>query len=229
MADIEKIKRKIQKIPQGTIVRLGGMTDGFQPCEQVHHVTYETIRELNRRGIGYLIVTKSGLVAEPEYLEILDKSLAHIQISITCLDDKKALTYEHASSPSKRIEAIQRLQCQGFDVAIRLSPVIEEFMDFAALNSIGINRCIVEFLRVNTWIRRWLKDVDFSRYTMRQGNYQHLPLKEKLRIIRKIQIPEITVCEDVTEHYRYWRENLNPNKTDCCNLRIYGSQTEAEK
>lgn len=204
------------------MLRLGGMTDCFQPCEKIHGVTYETICELNRQKIGYLIVTKSSLIAEPKYLEILDRNLAHIQITVTCLDDKKALTYEHASVPSKRIEAIRKLQEQGFDVAIRLSPVIEEFMDFDALNATGIDRCIVEFLRVNTWIKRWLKDVDFSRYVLRQGNYQHLPLEEKLKIIRKIQIPEITVCEDVTEHYTYWRENLNPNKNDCCNLRFYG-------
>lgn len=194
------------------------MTDCFQPCEETYRVTYETICELNRKGIGYLIVTKSSLVAEPEYLEILDRDLAHIQVTVTCLDDKRALTYEHASVPSKRVEAIRKLQDMGFDAAIRLSPVIEEFMDFGELNSLGINRCIVEFLRVNTWIRRWLKGVDFSRYTLSQGNYQHLPLEEKLKIIRKIQLPVITVCEDVTEHYMYWRENLNPNKEDCCNL-----------
>lgn len=28
----------------------------------------------------------------------------------------------------------------------------------------------------------------------------------------------MTVCEDVTEHYLYWRECFNPNPDDCCNL-----------
>ena len=196
------------------------VTDCFQPCEAQHHVTYETIREMNRCGIGYLIVTKSHLVAQPEYLDILDKELAHIQITVTTLDDNRALTYEKASIPSKRIEALQKLQSDGYDVAIRLSPLIEDFMDFNTLNTLKINRCVVEFLRVNSWIKGWLHDVDFSKYNLKQGGYSHLPLAEKQKILKKIKIQEITVCEDVTEHYEYWRDNFNPNRNDCCNLRL---------
>ena len=221
IADIDKIKRNIRKIPPGTILRMGGMTDCFQPFEAEHHVTYETICEMNRCGVGYLIVTKSHLIAQPEYLEILDKDLAHIQITVTTLDDNKALTYEKASIPSKRVEAIKKLQSAGYDVSIRLSPLIEDFMDFDSLNSLGINRCVVEFLRVNSWIKSWLHDVDFSGYRLKQGGYCHLPLEKKMEIIKKIRIPEITVCEDVTEHYEYWRDNFNPNKDDCCNLRLH--------
>lgn len=165
---------------------MGGMTDCFQPFEAEHRVTYETIREMNRCGIGYLIVTKSHMIAQPEYMEILDKRLAHIQITVTTLDDARALTYEKASIPTKRIEAIRKLQDEGYDVSIRLSPLIEEFMDFNMLNSLGINRCVVEFLRVNSWIKGWLKDVDFSRYNLKQGGYVHLPLEDKLEILKKI-------------------------------------------
>ena len=219
-ADIRRIARKVNQLSPGTIIRLGGMTDCFQPCEQEQRVTYHTILEMNRRRVGYLIVTKSALIAEPEYLEILDRSLAHIQITVTCLDDKKTLTYEKASPPSQRVLAIQKLQESGFDVSMRLSPVIEEFMDFEMLNSLDIERCVVEFLRINTWIRQWLKEVDFTKYSLRHGGYCHLPLDEKHKILDKIHIPEKTVCEDVTEHYEYWRKHVNPNREDCCNLRI---------
>ncbi len=117
-ADIRRIARKVNQLSPGTIIRLGGMTDCFQPCEQEQRVTYHTILEMNRRRVGYLIVTKSALIAEPEYLEILDRSLAHIQITVTCLDDKKTLTYEKASPPSQRVLAIQKLQESGFDVSM---------------------------------------------------------------------------------------------------------------
>ena len=118
-----------------------------------------------------------------------------------------------------RIRAIQALQAEGYDVAIRLSPIIEEYMDFDKLNDLGIERCVVEFLRVNSWIKQWFRGVDFSKYTVRQGGYHHLPLKEKQRIVEKIHIPQKTICEDVTEHYQFWRDFVNPNKEDCCNLR----------
>ena len=61
----------------------------------------------------------------------------------------------------------------------------------------------------------------YSGYRLKQGGYCHLPLEKKMEIIKKIRIPEITVCEDVTEHYEYWRDNFNPNKDDCCNLRLH--------
>mgnify|MGYP003299665075 CR=1 FL=1 len=219
VADLHKIENKIKKLPKGTILRLGGMTDCFQPCELEHRITYNTIKLLNKYNIGYLIVTKSHLVANDEYIEILDKRLAHIQVTVTTLDDKKSLEYEKASVPSKRIEAIKKLQEKGFDVAIRLSPIIPEFMDFDKLNSLCIKKCVIEFLRVNTWIKKWF-DIDYSKHTLKQSGYNHLPLEEKIKILDKIHIPVKTVCEDFTEHYEYWRGNVNPNKNDCCNLEV---------
>ena len=81
VADIGKIERRIAKLPADTIIRLGGMTDCFQPLEKKTGVTRQTIMLLNKYGIGYLIVTKSDLICE--YMDILDKQLAHIQISTT--------------------------------------------------------------------------------------------------------------------------------------------------
>ena len=52
-ADIRRIARKVNQLSPGTIIRLGGMTDCFQPCEQEQRVTYHTILEMNRRRVGY--------------------------------------------------------------------------------------------------------------------------------------------------------------------------------
>lgn len=220
VADIPDLKRKINKLPRGTTLRLGGMTDCFQYCEKDYQITYKIIKYLNKRRISYLIVTKNDLVADDEYMQIYDKELCHIQITVTTLDDNlyKKLNYEKAPLPSKRIEAIKKLQDAGFDVAIRLSPIIEDYIDFNKLNSLGINKGIIEFLRVNHWIKKWF-DIDYSRYTLKQSGYNHLELEDKKKILSKIKIPIISICEDVTEHYNYWIDNVNANKEDCCNLR----------
>ena len=55
VADIDRIRRAIRKIRPGEVIRLGGMTDCFQPCELLHRVTYKTIKALNKRRVGYLI------------------------------------------------------------------------------------------------------------------------------------------------------------------------------
>ena len=219
VANIFKIRRKISTLTN-EVIRLGGMTDCFQPIELKYKVTYRTIQALNERRIPYLIVTKSDIVAREEYLKLMDKDLAHIQVTITCFDDDlyKKLDYEKASLPSKRIEAVEKLQAEGFDVQLRLSPFIPEFVDFDKLNAVKCDKMVVEFLRVNTWIKKWF-DIDFSEYTVKQGNYSHLPLKKKLEYIEKIKGKRITVCEDEDTAYEYWREHFNPNKEDCCDLR----------
>ena len=220
VADIAKIENKVKKLPAGTILRLGGMTDCFQPCEALYNVTYETIKILNKYNIGYLIVTKSNMVAEPKYMEIMRKDLAHIQITVTTLSDElyRELDYEKAPLPSRRIEAIEKLHENGFDVQLRLSPCIEEFIDFDKLNKVRCDKILVEFLRANSWIQKWF-NLDYSKYSLKQSNYKHLPLEEKKRILEKIKFKEMTVCEDYTEHYNYWRDNFNHNPEDCCNLR----------
>lgn len=219
VADISKISKEIKKIPKGTVVRLGGMTDCFQPLEKLHRTTYKTIRLLNRRRIPYLIVTKSAMIASEEYVDILDPELAHIQITVTTLDDDLCATYEKASKPSDRIQAIKVLQLLGFDVQLRLSPFIPQYVDFERLNSLGIDKCLVEFLRVNSWIKKWF-DIDYSQYTIKQSGYRHLPLTTKKKYINLITgFKEITVCEDEDEAYQYWKEHFNHNPNDCCNLR----------
>lgn len=214
VADIRKIERKIAKLPQGTIIRLGGMTDCFQPLEENMHVTWETIKLLNQYGIGYLIVTKSDLVCD--YMHILDKDLAHIQITTTWVPCEKAVSTE------RRIKAIETLYEAGFDVAVRLSPYIPQFVDYERLNSIECNKIIIEFLRVNHWIKKWLP-LDYSDYTVKQSGYEHLPLAKKIEYLSKVTgFDEVSVCEDVTEHFEYWKEAVNWNKEDCCNLRRKG-------
>lgn len=224
IASVGKIAKAIDRIKPGSIVRLGGMTDCFQPVEAQHKVTRATIMMLNRARIGYLIVTKSHLVAENEYLRLLDPELAHVQITVTNTDDRVALQYEKCSLSSKRLRALKTLQDAGIDCALRLSPYIPCFIDFDVIRSYEPNKAVIEFLRVNHWTAKWLGGmVDLLPYTQKHGGYLHLPLDEKKKHIERIKeaLPgcQLTVCEDVPEHWQYWRENVNANKEDCCNLR----------
>ena len=216
IGDIAAISRQIREMPR-EVVRLGGMTDCFQPIEKIHKITYKTIRLLNKRRISYLIVTKSAMVAE--YMDILDKDLAHIQITVTTLDDDLCATYEKASPPSERVKAILRLQNAGYDVSLRLSPFIPQYVNMEALNGLGIDKILVEFLRANAWIKKWFT-IDYSEYTVKQDGYMHLPLEKKKQYISLITgFKEMTVCEDEDEAYEYWKHNFNHNPDDCCNLR----------
>lgn len=160
------------------------MTDCFQPLELYNRVTYKIIKYLNKRKIGYLIVTKSSIVSNEEYLKIYDKNLAHFQITITTTNDNKSIQYEKASVPSSRIKSIEKLYESGFDVQLRLSPFIYEYIDFDILNSVKCDKILIEFLRVNHWIKQWF-DIDYSNYTVKHAGYEHLPLETKKEYIKK--------------------------------------------
>lgn len=214
-ADISKALRKVRR---GQVLRLGGMTDCFQPAEDVYGATAQAIRMLNARGIGYLIVTKSDLVARRDYLRLLDPELAHVQVSVTSTDDAPNVFKERAAPPSRRMEAARRLQDAGIDVALRVSPYLPELLDADVLRATGVRKCLVEFLRVNPFIERWLGR-DTSAWTLKSGGYRHLPLAVKRRQLEAFGGFELTVCEDVPEHYDYWTRHVNADPDDCCNLR----------
>ena len=216
VAEADYIMRKLQKVKPGSVLRLGGMTDPFQPIEEKYRATYQLIKMLNARGIEYLIVTKSDLVADPRYMAILDKDLAHVQITVTSTSDEPNCLGEKATPASMRFKAIESLYKAGYDVSVRVSPYIPELVDVARINEMGV-KVLVEFLRVNHWIEKWL-DIDLSEYTLKSGGYKHLPLERKLELLAGFT-GEVSVCEDVPEHYEYFKNNLNANANDCCNLR----------
>ena len=221
VADIDKVKKTInKKLSNGDVVRLGGMTDCFQPLEELVGNTYETIKELNKHRVHYLIVTKSSLVSSSKYIFIYDKNLAHIQISVPSTDDKVLKATDNAPSFKERVNSIEILQDYGFDVSIRLSPFLFETVDFDLLNSVNVDKCLVEFLRVTPKINESIGEfITFENYSIKEGGYRHLPLEKKLEVLDKLDFKEISVCDDVQEHYDYFNKHFNFNPNDCCNLR----------
>lgn len=221
VADLKKVIKKLDEISSGTVLRMGGMTDCFQPIEEELGIAYETIKAMNARDIHYLIVTKSNLISSDKYLAVLDKKLAHIQVTVTTADEKTAREVfgECAPAPELRIRAIETLYEAGFDVAMRVSPFVPELACIERLNQVNVDKCIVEFLRVNSWIEKWLP-IDLKAYRHKEGGYRHLPRHEKAKSIKLLDFPQLSVCEDCDSHYEWWQAFQNPNPKDCCNLRI---------
>lgn len=219
---MREMAKTIKKIPKGSVVRLGGMTDCFQPIERIRRNTYKTIQLLNRRGIHYLIVTKSDLISNPEYLDLMDTRLAHIQVSIPSTDNKTLAATDNAKSFEVRKNTIETLQEQGFDTSLRLAPFLYSTADYEKIHDIKVDKVLVEFLRLKSVAKNSPMNqvLNLNPYTYKEGGYYHLPLKTKLAVLDKLEFDEMSVCEDVESHYNYFKENYNYNPEDCCNLRI---------
>lgn len=50
VAPLLDVQKTIKKLNKGDVVRLGGMTDCFQPIERKYHNTYNAIKMLNKGG-----------------------------------------------------------------------------------------------------------------------------------------------------------------------------------
>ena len=221
VAPLIDVYRTINEIPFGSVVRLGGMTDCLQPIELKYRLTYNAIKLMNKKGIHYLIVTKSDMIANKEYLDILNPNLAHIQVSIPTNDDNILNATDNAPNFESRKDTVETLFDNGFDVSLRLSPFFYETVDYDVINDINVDKCLVEFLRVKPSLKNELKDVvTFNKYTVNEGGYRHLRLSEKLNILNKLEFKQLSVCDDVKEHYNYFKKYLNYNQNDCCNLRL---------
>lgn len=222
VADKDRILKRLDRIQSGTILRLGGMTDPFQEIEGEVHMNRWLIQRLNERGIGYLIVTKGASVTD--CIDVMDRRLAHVQVSYTYTEGKGPEGYDHASLPKDRLRAVEELYKAGIDTQIRLSPYVPQYIDLNEIIESPCDRVLVEFLRINPYIEKALKscDPDFQTapFMAKSGGYRHLPLEYKKALLRPLVDAgkRVTVCEDHDEHYEWFKSNFNPNKDDCCDL-----------
>jgi DNA repair photolyase len=231
VAYITEIEKEISKLSKSEVIRLGGMTDCFQPYEIRERVTYGTIKILNQYRINHIITTKSALVADPGYLKIYDPEIAHFQISISCTSDERAAKYEKCSLVTERIKAAEKLHEMGFDVSLRLSPFLYQFTDEKILNNIKCKKILVEFLKVNHWVAKNF-DYDYSLHTLHYGGHLNLELETKLKALKMIGgFEQCSVGEFVPDHYEYFRLKYNYNPLDCCNIdkRYVGCDSEQMK
>lgn len=148
-------------------LRLGTNTDCFQPIEKKKGVTKRVLEILEDWKYPYIINTKSNLVSESPYLELISNASggAIVQYTIISLNDDIISNLEPtAPLVEKRLESIRKLANQGVHVQVRVSPIIPEVTsrerDFKTLaeraKDMGAKDLIVEFLRYNQQIKKWV-------------------------------------------------------------------------
>jgi DNA repair photolyase len=84
-------------------LRLGSMSDAFMWMDKTYRVTLELLKILKFYRYPYLIFTRSDLVADDEYVGVMDPQLASVQMSISSLNRELTRQIEPgAPAPSKR-------------------------------------------------------------------------------------------------------------------------------
>jgi DNA repair photolyase len=114
------------------VIALGANTDPYQPVERDLGITRGILGVLAEHEHPVSIVTKSQLVLRD--LDILtsmaEKRLASVFVSVTTLDAELARRMEpRASTPEKRLEAIEKLSAAGVPAGVLASPMIPALND----------------------------------------------------------------------------------------------------
>jgi len=140
-------------------LRIGSVSEPFGALlENQYRDTYRVLEILIAHDYPFVVCTKSPLVAEQKYVNLLKSTKkTAVQISLISLDDS-LLGYlesrEGGRTPSakSRLDALKKLSNEGIFTICRIQPMIPQVTEYSmrdliyALVEAGVKHVIVEFL-----------------------------------------------------------------------------------
>jgi DNA repair photolyase len=117
---------------QPTTLSLSGVTDCYQPAEKQFRLTRKCLEVLNEFGNPCGVITKSHLVTRDIDLlsDLARKNGAVVILSVTSLDaDLSSRMEPRASSPRRRLAAIEALTKAGVPTGVMVAPVVPGLTD----------------------------------------------------------------------------------------------------
>ncbi|MFO7991858.1 MAG: radical SAM protein, partial [Thermoplasmata archaeon] len=141
------------------VVRVGSVTDPYQPVEKDYMLTRMCLEQLKKYDYHILIQTKSDLVTRD--IDILKDMDADVGLTITSLDDEFKRTFEPGSPDvEKRLSALEKLVEEGVNTWVFIGPLIpyknddkESLEEIASrLGEIGVNEIYLDKLNMRKGI-----------------------------------------------------------------------------
>lgn len=122
-------------------LRLGAMSDPFMHIDRRYGVTKEFLRILDYYKYPLVIFTRSDLVADDDYLSVMNPERVSIQFSICGGNEKLTRKLEPAApSVSRRLDAVQRLTALGYWTAVRINPLFPIYPDGYFTDTSGLKK-----------------------------------------------------------------------------------------
>ncbi len=113
-------------------IAIGTNTDPYQPIEKRYRIMRRILEVLSAANHPVGIVTKSALILRDLDLlvSMAERGLVKVAMSVTTLESKLARAMEpRASTPDRRLAALQRLGEAGVPTSIMVAPVIPGLTD----------------------------------------------------------------------------------------------------
>jgi DNA repair photolyase len=113
-------------------IAMGTNTDPYQPIEERYRLTRQVLEVCLEARHPVTITTKSARVLRDLDLlgELARRNLTAVGVSVTSLDPKLSGILEpRASSPAKRLDALEKLAAAGVPAHVSVAPVIPAITD----------------------------------------------------------------------------------------------------
>ncbi|HXU93977.1 MAG TPA: PA0069 family radical SAM protein [Gallionella sp.] len=157
-------------------IALGVNTDSYQPIERELKIVRQILEVLAECKHPVSIITKSALVERDLDLlvQLARDGLAQVFVSVTSLDAEIARKLEpRASSPRRRLQAIQRLNEAGVPCGVLVAPVIPFLTDseleniLQAAHEHGARTAGYQLLRLPYELKDLFKDWLVTHYPLK--------------------------------------------------------------
>ncbi len=161
-------------------IAIGTNTDPYQPIEKTQKIMRSILEVLAELHHPVMITTKSAMVARD--IDILapmaKEKLVNVTLSVTTLDRRLARAMEpRASTPTRRLAAIEALSAQGIPTSVNASPMIPALNDheleaiLQAAHQMGARSAGYILLRMPLEVRDIFKSWLVEHYP---GRYRHV-------------------------------------------------------
>ena len=111
-------------------VRMGSMSDSFMWIDKKYKITKEFLKILTYYRYPSVIFTRSDLVADEEYMDVMDPKITSVQFSISGINERlNKLIEPGAPLAMKRLKALKTLSERGFLTAVRINPLFPMYPD----------------------------------------------------------------------------------------------------
>lgn len=128
----------------------GGLSDPFQPCEKTRGRSLECLQYLAETGYPFIVSTKGALIADEEYLALLERCNVVLQVSAVC--PSYDVLEPGCPTWNERLEIIRKVSPRVQRVIVRIQPYMHEVFHEVAqclplLAEAGVYGVIIEGMK----------------------------------------------------------------------------------
>lgn len=108
-------------------IRIGAMTDPFQPVERKKRRTYDMLKVLAETHYPCILTTKGEVVADDEYIQLLSRCNVLMQFTMACSEYDRL--EPNAPSFEDRLKIMAKVSPHCTRTVVRIQPYLHQYFD----------------------------------------------------------------------------------------------------